>query len=63
MRFPRHASRDPLLKFGAVALALAIVFAAAVAAYALLRERPAEAAGRGVKAAASSEPLVRSDPG
>jgi sortase A len=52
-----------LLRFGAVALAIALLFAAAVAAYALLRERPAEAANGTVKASASSEPLVRSDPG
>ncbi len=63
MRFPGHASGDPLLRFGAAALALALLFAAAVAAYALLRERPAEAADRAVKTASSSEPLVRSDPG
>ena len=63
MRFPGPASGDPLLRFGAVALALALLFAAAVAAYALLRESPAEAADRAVKAAASAEPLVRSDPG
>ncbi len=62
MRFPGPASGDPLLKIGAVALALALLFAAAVAAYALLRESPAEAADRAVKAA-SAEPLVRSDPG
>lgn len=63
MRFPGHASGDPLLRFGAVTLALALLFAAAVAAYALLRERPAEAADRAVKTNASSETLVRSDPG
>ncbi len=62
MRLRGRASEDPLLKVGAAALALALVCAAAVAAYALLRERPAEASGRAVKAA-SSEPLVRSDPG
>ncbi|HEV2741894.1 MAG TPA: sortase [Rubrobacter sp.] len=63
MRLPGRAFEDPLLRFGAAALALALLFAAAVAAYALLRERPAEAADRTVKAAATSEPLVRSDPG
>jgi len=64
VRFPGHASGDPLLRFGAAALALALLFAAAVAAYALLRERPAEAADRAaVRAVSSSEPLVRSDPG
>ncbi|HYO30808.1 MAG TPA: sortase [Thermomicrobiales bacterium] len=63
MRFPGHASGDPLLRFGAAALALALLFAAVVAAYALLRERPAEAADQEVKAASSPEPLVRSDPG
>ena len=63
MRFPGHVSGDPLLRFGAAALALALLFAAAVAAYALLRERPAQAADRAVKTDASSEPLVRSDPG
>ena len=63
MRFPGHASGDPLLKFGAAALALALLFAAAVAAYALLREKPAEAANGAVKTASSPEPLVRSDPG
>ena len=62
MRFPGRASGDPLLRFGAAALALALLFATAVAAYALLRERPVEAAGGKVEAA-SSEPLVRSDPG
>jgi len=61
--FPGRASGGTLLKIGAVALALAMLFAAAVAAYALLRERPAEAADRAVKAASSPEPLVRSDPG
>jgi sortase A len=61
--FPGRASGGTLLKIGAVALALALLFAAAVAAYALLRESPAEAADRAVKAAASPEPLVRSDPG
>ena len=54
---------DPLLRFGAAALTLALLFATAVAAYALLRERPAEAADQAVKTDASSEPLVRSDPG
>jgi sortase A len=68
VRFPRHASGDPLLRFGVAALALALLFAAAVAAYALLREDPAEAAeaaDQAVKASlsSSSEPLVRSDPG
>ena len=63
MRLPGHATRDPLLKLGAAALALALLVAAAVAAYALLRERPAEAAGRAVKSASYSEPLDRSDPG
>ena len=64
MRLPGGASGDPLLRFGAAVLALAIVFAAAVAAYALLRENPAKAANGAVKASAtSSEPLVRSDPG
>ncbi|MDQ3361768.1 MAG: sortase [Actinomycetota bacterium] len=63
MRLPGRAFEDPLLRFGAAALALALLFAAAVAAYALLRERPAEAADRAVRAASSSEPLVRSDPG
>jgi sortase A len=63
LRLPGRAFEDPLLRFGAAALALALLFAAAVAAYALLRERPAEAADRTVKAAATSEPLVRSDPG
>jgi sortase A len=63
VRFPGHASGDPLLRFGAAALALALLFAAVVAAYALLRERPAEAADRAVRTATSSEPLVRSDPG
>lgn len=62
MRLLGRASEDPLLKVGAAALALALVFAAAVAAYALLRERPAEDLGQAVKAS-SSEPLVRSDPG
>jgi len=63
VRLPGRAFEDPLLRFGAAALALALLFAAAVAAYALLRERPAEAADRAVRAASSSEPLVRSDPG
>ncbi len=64
MRLPGGASGDPLLRFGAAALALVLVFAVAVAAYALLRERPAEAANGTVKASAtSSEPLVRSDSG
>ncbi|CAA9492454.1 MAG: peptidase C60, sortase A and B [uncultured Rubrobacteraceae bacterium] len=63
MRLSGRVFRDPLLRFGAAALAIAMLFAAAVAAYALLRERPAEAADREVEAAASSEPLVRSDPG
>ena len=66
MRLPDRVFEDPLLRFGAAALAIALLFAAAVAAYALLREDPAEAADRGVKASlssASSEPLVRSDPG
>ncbi len=64
MRLPDRAFEDPLLRFGAAALAIAMLFVAAVAAYALLRERPAEAADRGVKASTySSEPLVRSDPG
>ena len=63
MRLPGHASRDPLLKLGAAALVLALLFAAAVAAYALLREQPAQAADRAVKAATYSEPLARSDPG
>ena len=63
MRLPGGASGDPLLRFGAAALAIALLFAAAVAAYALLRERPAEAADRTVRTATSSEPLVRSDPG
>jgi sortase A len=63
VRLPGHASRDPLLKFGAVALVLALLVAAAVTAYAFLRERPAEAAGGAVKAASLSEPLARSDPG
>ena len=63
MRLLGRALEDPLLRFGAAALAIALLFAVAVAAYALLRERPAEAADQEVKAAASSEPLVRSDPG
>jgi sortase A len=64
VRLSGHASGDPLLRFGAAALALALLFAAAVAAYALLKEAPAEAADRGVKVShSSSEPLVRSDPG
>jgi len=63
VRLSGRAFEDPLLRFGAAALALALLFAAAVAAYALLRERPAEAADRAVRAASSSEPLVRSDPG
>ncbi len=65
MRLPDRASGDPLLRFGAAALAIAMLFAAAVAAYVLLRERPAEAANGTVKASAASpsEPLVRSDPG
>jgi sortase A len=63
LRLPGRALKDPLLRFGVAALALALLFAAVVAAYALLRERPAEAADRAVKAASSSEPLVRSDPG
>jgi hypothetical protein len=32
VRLPGHASGDPLLRFGAAALALALLFAAAVAA-------------------------------
>ena len=63
MRLPGHAPRDPLLTLGAAALVLALLFAAAVAAYALLRDQPAEAAARAVKAATYSEPLARSDPG
>ncbi len=64
MRLPGRAFEDPLLRFGAAALVLALLFAAAVAAYAFLRERPAEAANQAVRvAASSSEPLVRSDPG
>ena len=63
MRLPGRAFEDPLLRFGAAALVLALLFAAAVAAYALLKERPAKAADREVEAAASPEPLVRSDPG
>lgn len=63
MRLPGRAFEDPLLRFGVAALALALLFAAAVAAYALLKERPAEAADRTVKTAATAEPLVRSDPG
>ena len=63
MRLPGRALEDPLLRFGVAALALALLFAAAVAAYALLKERPAEAADQEVKAAPSPEPLIRSDPG
>ena len=63
MRPPDRSFEDPLLRFGAEALVLALLFAAVVAAYALLRESPAEAADRAVKAASSPEPLVRSDPG
>jgi sortase A len=64
VRPPGHVSGDPLLRFGAVTLAIALLFAAGVAAYALLREDPAEAANGTVKASAtSSEPLARSDPG
>ena len=64
MRLPDRPLEDPLLRFGAAVLAIAMLFVAAVAAYALLREMPAEAADPEVEAAASSpEPLVRSDPG
>ncbi len=63
MRLPGRSFEDPLLRFGAAALVLALLFAAVVAAYALLKESPAEAADRAVKAASSPEPLVRSDPG
>ena len=63
MRLAGRDSEDPLLRFGAAALAIALLFAAAVVAYALLREDPAEAADQEVEAAASPEPLVRSDPG
>jgi sortase A len=64
VRLPGRAFEDALLRFGAAALAIALLFAAAVAAYGLLREESAEAADRGVEAAlSSSEPLVRSDPG
>jgi sortase A len=63
VRFPGRASGDPLLKLGAAALVLALLFAAAVAAYALLREKPAETLDGAVKSATYSEPLVRSDPG
>jgi sortase A len=64
VRLPGRAFEDPLLRFGAAAIALALIFAATVAAYALLRENPAEAADQEVKTSlSSSEPLVRSDPG
>ena len=63
MRLAGRDSEDPLLRFGAAALAIALLFAAAVVAYALLSEDPAEAADQEVEAAASPEPLVRSDPG
>lgn len=55
---------DPHLRLGIVAMAFAVLCAALVAAYAVLRESPAEASmdEKAVKAA-SAEPLVRSDPG
>ena len=66
MRLSGRAFEGPLLRFGVAALAIALLFTAAVAAYACVRERPAEAADRAVRtaaASAASEPLVRSDPG
>ncbi len=65
MRLPQIARRfaeDPLLRLGVCLMALALAFAAAVAAYAVYGGPPERVA---VKSAAASptEPLVRSDPG
>ena len=59
----RGFARDPLLKFGVVAMALALAFAGVVAFFSFLEGSQRADAARNSQAETSGGQLVRSDPG